>query len=289
MKIAAAAYPIDWLDSWDAYAAKLERWVAEAQADLLVFPEYGAMELASLAGREAAADLDACTQAVSDLLPEVDALHARLASRYGCHIVAASAPVATSEGFVNRARLISPDGGIGIQDKQIMTRWEREPWGILPGGPLRVFETALGRIGILICYDSEFPLLARALFEAGVEILLVPSCTETLSGYSRVRIGAMARALEGQCVAAHSSTLGDVPWCPPVEANTGMGGIFGPPDNGMPPTGILAEGTLNRSGWTTAEVDIAALREIRRDGQVLNLAHWPEQSGRITAVEAVTL
>jgi predicted amidohydrolase len=145
-----------------------------------------------------------------------------------------------------------------------MTRFEREHWNVVPGGPLRVFDTRLGRIGVLICYDAEFPLLGRALIEAGVEILLVPSCTEALSGYSRVRVGAMARALEGQCVVVHSPTVGPASWSPAVDMNTGAAAIYGPPDLGFPETGVLAQGDLNAPGWVTAEVDRGSVARVRR-------------------------
>lgn len=119
---------------------------------------------------------------MSDLVPAADALHARLATEHGAHILAASAPVFGDRGPVNRARLFAPDGGAGHQDKQIMTPYERTVLGIVPGDPLTVFETVFGRIGVLICYNSEFRLLARALVEAGADLLLVPACTEGLSG-----------------------------------------------------------------------------------------------------------
>jgi predicted amidohydrolase len=291
MKIATAAYPLDPVQTWDAYAAKLEEWVADAAgqgADLLVFPEYGAMELAMLDGPEAAGDLERSLHAVSRWLPEVDNLHSELAARYGVHICAASAPVFDPDHGtrpVNRARLFTPQGGCGVQDKQIMTRFEREDWDVIPGGPLRLFDTALGRIGILICYDVEFPLLARALSDA--DVILAPSCTEALAGYSRVRIGAMARALETQCVVAMASTVGDAAWCPAVDENTGMGGIFGPPDTGFPPTGVIAEGVLNKPGWTFAEIRPAAVAAVRVEGVVLNRAHWTEQPER--AEKAINL
>ena len=280
MRIASAAYPLDWLEDWDAYVAKLSRWVGEADADLLVFPEYGAMELASLAGSEVAGDLHRSVEAVSDLIPEVDALHRDLAKHHGCHILAASAPVVEGDKVVNRARLFAPDGGIGVQDKQIMTRFERETWDIAPGGPLTLFETALGRIGVLICYDCEFPLLGRALIDAGAEIILAPSCTDALSGYWRVRIGAMARALEGQCVTVHSPTIGDAAWSPAVDTNVGAAAIYGPPDLGFPPNGVLAEGEIDVPGWVRAEVDPAAIHRVRDEGAVLNNRHWPEQDLR---------
>ena len=287
MKVAAAAYPLDVLQSWDHYADKLASWVGDAAgqgADLLVFPEYGAMELATLAGMVVAGDLEASLWAVAERLEQADAIHARLAAEHGVHILAASAPAhGTGPRPVNRARLFGPDGLIGHQDKQIMTRFEREDWDVVPGGGLVLFETALGRIGVLICYDAEFPLLGRALSEA--ELLLVPSCTEALAGYWRVRIGAMARALEGQCVSVMSSVVGEARWNEAMEVNTGAGGVFCPPDRGFPPTGVLAAGEVGRPGWTYAEVDPAAIAEVRRDGVVLNRTHWAEQHGRVETVE----
>lgn len=284
MKTATAAYRMEFLDSWQAYADKLTDWVAQAAgqgAELLVFPEYGAMELATLAGAQAAGDLEQSLQAVSDRISDADGLHSDLATRFGVHILAASAPVfdpALGARPVNRARLFAPGGDMGVQDKQIMTRFEREDWGVQGGGPLRLFDTALGKLGVLICYDAEYPLLARALSEA--DVILVPSCTEALSGYWRVRIGAMARALESQCVTVMASTVGDCPWSEAVDHNTGCGGVFGPPDTGFPATGVLAEGRLNQPGWTYATLDLAAIDRVRRDGVVLNRRHWAEQLGR---------
>ncbi|WP_335949004.1 carbon-nitrogen hydrolase family protein [Salipiger bermudensis] len=284
MKLAAAAYKMEFLESWEAYAAKLTSWVEDAAgqgADLLVFPEYGAMELATLAGPEVAGDLEASLHAVSERIPQVDALHAELAKIHGVHILAASAPVFDPEigpRPVNRARFFAPSGAMGHQDKQIMTRFEREDWGVVGGGPLHLFDTALGKIGILICYDSEYPLLARAMMEA--DLILVPSCTEAAHGYNRVRIGAMARALEQQCVTVMASTVGDCDWSEAVDTNCGMGGVFGPPDTGFPADGVLAQGQMNQPGWTYATLDLDAVSRVRKDGVVLNRAHWAEQAGR---------
>ncbi len=285
MKIAAAAYPLDFLPDWAAYRAKLSDWVARAAdqgAELLVFPEYGAMELAALGGAEVAADLEASLQEVMRHGPQVMALHEELAARHGVHILGASAPaMGDAARPVNRAILYGPQGVIGHQDKQIMTRFEREEWDIAPGHGLQVFDTALGRIGVIICYDAEFPLLARALVEAGAEILLAPSATEALAGYTRVKVGAMARALENQCVVVHSPTVGPAQWCPAVDMNTGAAAIYGPPDLGFPETGILAETTLNSPGWAMAEVSREAIAHVRREGAVLNHAHWDEQKMRL--------
>ncbi|KIN71436.1 carbon-nitrogen hydrolase family protein [Sulfitobacter guttiformis] len=281
MKIATAAYPLDILTSWSQYEDKVADWVAEAAgqgADLLVFPEYGAMELATLDGLEVAGDLERSLFSVSDKIAEADELHVRLAAEHNVHIVAASAPAATATRPVNRARLITPDGQIGVQDKQIMTRFEREDWGVIGGGPLQVFDTALGRIGILICYDSEFPLLGRAL--ESCDVIAVPSVTEALAGYWRVRTGAMARALENQCITVMSSVVGQADWSEALGTCVGAGGIFCPPDTGFPPTGVMAVAEIGMPGWTYSEVDMSAIDHVRRDGVVLNRTHWAEQAGR---------
>ena len=289
IRIAAAAYPLTAFSTFADYAAKITRWVEDAAgqgAQLLVFPEYGAMELASLGGRAVSEDIEAALHEVARHGPAVTALLERLAIGHGLHILGASAPVFADSSAgsrpVNRAVLYGPDGVIGHQDKQIMTRFEREIWNVAPGTDgLRVFDTALGRLGILICYDSEFPLLARHLAEAGAEILLVPSCTDSLAGFTRVQVGSMARALENQCVVVQSPTVGLCDFCPAVDENVGAASIYAPPDRGFPPTGIIAQGGLDRPGWTLADIDRAAIAEVRRDGGVLNHRHWDEQALRL--------
>jgi predicted amidohydrolase len=288
--IAAAAYPLDRFEAFDRYAAKITRWVGQAAArgaDLIVFPEYGAMELASLGGPAIAADLEGALAEAARHRPAADALHARLAAAHGVTILGASGPVFAGDRPVNRATMFGPRGVIGHQDKQIMTRFERDDWNVRPGGPLTLFHTAAGRIGVTICYDAEFPLLARALAAAGAEIILAPSCTETPAGFSRVRIGAMARALENQCVTVQAPLVGRAPWCAGVEENRGCAAIYGPPDRGWPETGVLAESAMDQPGWAIATIDRAAIAEVRRDGTVLNLQHWVEQADRLAPVQIV--
>lgn len=282
MKIAAAAYPIDWHNRWNDYVGKLRVWVRTARdngAELLVFPEYAAMELASLAGEERAGDIGQSLSAVSDLLSDVDDLHASLAREFEVHICAGSGPV-TQDGrtFTNRARFFRPDGSREVQDKLIMTRFEREEMGIAAGRGLTLIETDLCRIGILICYDAEFPITARRLVEAGAEVLLVPSCTDSMQGYWRVRVGAMARALEGQCVVVQASTIGKAKWLPVADVNIGAAGVFAPPDGEFPEDGVLALGAFGEAGWTYADVSPDQIRDVRENGKVLNLLHWSEQA-----------
>lgn len=282
LKVAAAQYPIGQPASLDAWEAKVAAWVADGAAtgaDLLVFPEYAAIEQAACFGPAVYGDLVTTLEKVAALADARVAFHAALAARHGVHILAGSGPVRKDDGrFVNAAQLVTPAGAVGVQEKLIMTPFEHD-WGVSAGGPLRVFETALGRLAVLICYDSEFPLLARAAVEAGAEAILVPSCTERVSGYHRVRTGSKARALENTVVTVQSPTVGDAPWSPAVDHNVGAAGIYVPPEQGVSDDGVLAKGALNAEQWVSATVDLAALRRLRTGGEMRNFGDWPAQPG----------
>ncbi len=282
VRVASAAWPIKPYADRAAYAARLEQWVGEAASNgarLLVFPEYGNMDLASLLDPAVARDAAAQVEPLAAMADEVAALHTGLARRHGVHILAGSIIERDERGLiVNRARLFGPEGGMGYQDKLILTMWERTHWTIAPGAPqVTLFDLGFAKVGVIICYDSEFPAAAQALAAAGAEILLIPSCTDSLAGYWRVRIGAMARALETQCFTVQSPTVGAAPWSAVVDANVGAAGIFAPPDLGMPADGVVAVGALDTPGWTYADLDLDALAELRKNGAVRGPAHWNEQ------------
>ena len=107
MKIATAAYALDFLQSWAQYEDKLSYWVAGAAgqgADLLLFPEYGGMEIATLAGSETAGDLERSVAAISERMGDVSALYSRLAREHGVYIVGGGSPVwVGQERPVNRS------------------------------------------------------------------------------------------------------------------------------------------------------------------------------------------
>jgi len=282
LKVAAAQYPIDRPDSLAAWRHKIARWVKEGAATgakLLVFPEYAAIEQAATFGPEVSGDLEETLKSVADLARERVAFHQDLAAKHKVHILVGSGPLRKGDGqYVNAAQLVTPEGSAGVQEKLIMTPFERD-WGITPGHPIRVFETALGKIGIAICYDSEFPLLVRGMAEAGAEVILIPSCTERISGYHRVRTGARARALENQVATVLSPTIGDALWSPAVDHNAGAAGLYVPSEQSMSDDGTLAEGTLNEPQWVAATIDLARLRRLRCEGEMRNYADWECQPG----------
>jgi predicted amidohydrolase len=212
------------------------------------------------------------------LLAKWHDLHTELAKRHNVLILASSFSTEQSDGrFLNRANLFGPDGLIDYQDKLMMTRFENEQWHISGGEQIKVIDTDLGRIGIHICYDSEFPMIANQQVAAGADLLLVPSCTDTQAGFHRVRIGCQARALENQCYVVQSPTIGNAPWSEAVDMNTGRASVYTPVDYGFPDNGILVEGKENEAGWIYATVDLTEIARIREEGQVFNYRDWPKQ------------
>ncbi|MFV3405636.1 carbon-nitrogen hydrolase family protein [Pseudomonas sp. NY15463] len=288
IRVAACQYAIELHEHWDVYAAHLEGLCAEAAqqgGQLLLLPEYAGLVLSGQLPVAERGDLKACIAGIQPLIAPWLALCEGIARRLGVYLQPGSVPVLDADGYYrNRAWLFGPEGRLGHQDKLMMTRFEREQWGISAGQGVRVFDTTLGRLGILICYDNEFPLLARTLAEGGADLILAPSCTDTVAGYHRVRIGAQARALENQVAVLQSPTVGLAAWSPALDENIGKAGLFVPPDHGMPEDGVIAQSASmmpEGSRWLVCDIDLEQVRRVRQQGQVFTRRDWPEQFDRV--------
>lgn len=278
LTLATLAWPVEPTHGLADYAAKLDHWVGEAKrggADLVLMPEYACVELgAALAGNaapDAATELRAMVEAADGIL----AAMREAAIRHAIWLQPGTLPMREGERIVNRAPLIAPDGRMAMQEKRMMTRFETEHWGVSSGCPPQIFDTPWGLIGIAICYDAEFPKLVRAQVEAGAWLILVPSCTDTLHGFNRVRIGAQARAMENQCFVAVAPTVGGFEGSVALDENHGAAGIFGPVDRGFTADGVVAEGALDAPGLLFATLDPARIAAVRTDGAVRNHRDWP--------------
>lgn len=272
--IAAAQYPITQHATFDAWRTYTSRWVSEAakqQAHLLLFPEYGSLELVSLLPRAIQADIRQQVQALDSLKNDLCQVFAELAARHQVIIVAPSLPVIEQGRRVNRAFVFSPKGLVGYQDKFFMTRFEDEEWGIVSAPKqLTLFEAEWGSFGIQICYDVEFALGSHWLAKAGASLIMAPSCTETIRGATRVHVGARARALENQSYTVVSQTVGEAPWSPAVDLNYGFAAMYSPPDKNLPAEGIVNTMTPQQPGWLVQSLDLSLLDTVRADGQVFN-------------------
>jgi steroid delta-isomerase-like uncharacterized protein len=276
LRIATLAYPVTAPTSFEAFAEKFAALVAQGAAggaQLLVMPEYACMEVA--AAFPGAGDVARELASVCALRPRLLDLFAQAASRHDIWLVPGSLPWEEGGRIRNRAPLIAPDGSIVYQDKSVMTRFEAERWGVQSGEPPEVFATPWGTIGIAICYDSEFPSIVRAQTEAGAWLILVPSCTDTVHGFNRVRLSARARALENQCFVAVAPTVGLAPTLATLDENVGYAAVFGPVDRGFPEDGVIARGAPNTAGWVFADLAQHRIETIRANGAVRNFRDWP--------------
>lgn len=287
--IASAQYPITEHPDFTSWQQHTEKWVADAAirgAGLLLFPEYGAMELVSIFDNDVRNDIRRQIYALNDLKADFCSAFDALARKYRVTIVAPSIPVIEDGKKLNRAFVFSANGFAGYQDKFFMTRFENELWGI-DSAPkqLTVFEAPWGKFGIQICYDVEFPLGARKLCEVGAKLILAPSCTETIRGATRVHVGARARALENQAYTVVSQTIGEAAWSPAVDLNYGYAAFYTTPDKGLPEEGIIATKTPQEEGWLIQTIDFSLVDEVRRDGHVFNFKDQERMTTGLAEVE----
>ena len=278
--VATAKWPVGQPRDFPDFAARVSAQVcvaAEAGAQIGVLPEYLSLELAATFEPAISADLHASLAAIQRYRDDWLTVFAALARDTGMTLVAGTFLLDIGHGrYRNRADLFTPQGGHAWQDKLQLTRFEKATGVIEPGDALKVFDLAGVRAGIAICYDSEFPLPVRAQYEAGARLLLVPSCTDTAAGATRVRVGCMARALENRCFVVQAVTAGEAAWSPALDTNTGEATIYAPMDVDLPPDGLLAQ-TQGDDVWAFAALDLAALDASRAHAQVAVDRDWPAQ------------
>ncbi|MDI5936379.1 carbon-nitrogen hydrolase family protein [Halomonas kalidii] len=280
MRVAVAKYPIGMPRDFDEFARRQADWLAEAKARgarIAVLPEYMSLELAAGFAPAVRDDLAASLAALQPLRKAWCALYRRLARELDLYIVPGTFLLATGSGrYRNRTDWFAPDGFHGWQDKLQLTGYEKASGVVEPGDALYWFDCDGHRVGIAVCYDVEFPLPVRAQYEAGVRLLLVPSCTDTAAGATRVRVGCLARALENRFFVAQAVTAGEALWSPALDVNTGEATLYAPMDHGFPADGLLAV-TEAGQRWACSDVDIDALECSREHAQVANDRDWPAQ------------
>lgn len=243
-------------------------------AEAIVFPENHTLELLHLEPKLKELDVPRYLIQFSEAIEE---WIQRISSNSGLILVGGSYFKETPEGIVNACAVGHPSLGLVISAKNNLTRYEREIWDLKPGTSLVKIPDR--RLGVTICYDSEFPESGRALAEEGVVIQCVPAFTETEYGFNRVRWCCHARAVENQIFVVHSSLLGDL-GREPVPTTYGTSAILCPPLKPFPVNGILAETEPNEEGIVVADLDLDMLEEAREVSDVRNwhdrhASEWP--------------
>jgi predicted amidohydrolase/GNAT superfamily N-acetyltransferase len=190
---------------------------------------------------------------------------------YNINIIGGSMPEIIDGNLYNVGYLCKRDGSVERYEKIHVTPDESRVWGLQGGSSLKVFDTDCGKIGILICYDVEFPELSRLLADEGMDILFVPFLTDTQNGYSRVRNCAQARAIENECYVAIAGSVGNLPNVHNMDIQYAQSMVFTPCDFAFPANGIKAEATPNTEMILVADVELTLLRELNKYGSVRNL------------------
>ncbi len=202
---------------------------------------------------------------------DIVARFSELAISYNINIITGSMPEIVNNHLYNAGYLCRRDGTSERYEKLHVTPDETKVWGMQGGSELKAFETDCGKIGILICYDSEFPELSRLLADDGMDILFVPFLTDTQNGYSRVKNCSRARAIENECYVAIAGCVGNLPKVHNMDIQYAQAMVFTPCDFAFPANGIKAEATPNTEMILIADVDIGLLRELNQFGSVRNL------------------
>jgi predicted amidohydrolase/GNAT superfamily N-acetyltransferase len=194
-----------------------------------------------------------------------------LAIAYNINIITGSMPEIVDETLYNVGYLCKRDGSTERYEKIHVTPDEAKVWGMQGGNTIKTFDTDCGKIGVLICYDSEFPELSRILADEGMDILFVPFLTDTQNGYSRVRHCSQARAIENECYVAIAGSVGNLPKVHNMDIQFAQSMVFTPCDFSFPTNGVKAEATPNSEMILIADVDLDLLRELNAKGSVRNL------------------
>lgn len=190
---------------------------------------------------------------------------------YNINIITGSMPLLRGNSLYNAGYLCKRDGTYEEYVKLHITPNEVHSWGMVGGDYLKVYDTDCGKIGILICYDVEFPELARLMADEGLKILFVPFLTDTQNGYTRVSNCARARAIENECYVAIAGSVGNLPKVNNMDIQFAQSAVFTPADFAFPTNGVKAEATPNTEMTLIVDVDLDLLKELHNYGSVHNL------------------
>lgn len=259
------------LNNFDALCEQIEFFVdtvAGYHSDFVLFPELFMAPLMSDFNHQTEAE------AIRSLASFTEPLRDKFidyAIAYNVNIITGSMPFIKGGELYNVGYLCRRDGSIERYTKIHVTPNEVSSWGIVGGNKFKVYDTDAGKIGILVCYDVEFPELSRLLALEGMEILFVPFLTDTQNAFTRVKSCAQARAIENECYVAIAGGIGNLPKVHNMDIQYAQSAVYTPSDFSFPTNGIKAEATPNTETVLIVDVDLDLLKKTRLQGSVHNL------------------
>jgi len=271
VRISVIQYMLKKITSFEEFARQCEYFVdvsSTYKSDFAVFPEIFTTQLLSFLDKKVPSkQVKKLTEFTEDYIK----LFSELAVNYNVNIIGGTHFVQENDHIYNVAYLFRRNGTIDKQYKLHITPNEKKWWGIRPGNEIKVFDTDCGKISILICYDIQFPELARIVTEKGANIIFVPFCTDDRQGYLRVRYCAQARAIENQVYTAIAGTVGNLTHVENMDVQYAESGIFTPSDFPFPWDGIVGQCNPNIETIVVGDVDLEILRRNRINGTVTHL------------------
>jgi predicted amidohydrolase/ribosomal protein S18 acetylase RimI-like enzyme len=273
VRIATVQYQLRKVSSFSEFIKNIEYFVdvvADYKSDFVVFPELFTLQLLSIEDQELSPH--EAIEALTKYTPRFKEAMRTMALSYNVNIIAGSHPTRVENGRIeNISYVFLRDGRTFEQPKIHPTPNERYWWDIEGGSTLTAIDTDCGPIGVLICYDSEFPELARHLVDQGVQILFVPFCTDERQSYLRVRYCCQARAVENQIYVVMSGNVGNLPNVSNLDIQYAQSCILTPCDFPFARDGIAADTTPNVETVAFADLRPETLIMARNSGTVQNL------------------
>ncbi|MBK7554892.1 MAG: bifunctional GNAT family N-acetyltransferase/carbon-nitrogen hydrolase family protein [Flavobacteriales bacterium] len=242
--------------------------VSGYESDFAVLPELFNAPL--MAAHNDKSEVEAIRLLAEHTLPIRDHL-VQAAVKYNVNVISGSMPLLDDGILYNVGFLCRRDGTWERYEKIHITPNERRAWAIQGGKQVRVFDTDRGKVGVVICYDCEFPELVRLLALDGMQILFVPFLTDTQNAYSRVRHCAQARAIENECFVAIAGSVGNLPRVKNMDIQYAQSAVLTPCDFAFPSSGVKGEATANTEMVLVVDVDLSLLKDLHHHGSVQNL------------------
>jgi predicted amidohydrolase/ribosomal protein S18 acetylase RimI-like enzyme len=271
IRVGAVQWQMRRVKSADEIYQQVEYFVdalAGYHSDFVVFPEFFNAPLLGEFNQENPAE---AMRGLAGYTDEMRDALVHFAVSYNTNIIAGSMPEYDGNYLYNVCYLCRRDGTWDKQYKLHITSDEKQYWGLVGGNELRTFDTDIGPIGILVCYDVEFPELTRVLADQGMVALFVPFWTDNKNGYLRVRRCGQARAIENECYVTITGSVGNLPRIENIEIQYSQSAVFSPSDFAFPHDAIIAEATPNTEMTLTVDLDLKKLYELRKAGTVRNL------------------
>lgn len=272
IRVCAAQYYMRPIRYWDEFEQTVMFFVDTANTyhcHFLLFPELFTVQLFSLMP----SDIDSrnAIRQLAGMAERYNDLFIKAAVDHGLYIIAGSHPVVRDDEVYNVAHLFTPSGNVYTQDALHVPPIEREDFDFEPGEEIKVFDTPLARIAILVSYDIEFPELARLVTLAGAEVFFVPYSTDEKKAYDRVRYTAQARAIENSVYTVMAGNVGNLPTVKNYLINYGQAAVFTPSDFAFPPSATAGEAEPNVETVVITDLDLTSLQQQREYSRARHL------------------